>query len=303
MSGAQSSATPESFQAHSVAPAAIAPTRAFYWSVRRELWEHRSIYIAPLAVAGVALFGFLIGTLGRGLATQDLIRRQAILEEPTTFAAALVMLASVIVSIFYCLDALHGERRDRGILFWKSLPVSDFTAVLAKASVAIVIIPLVTFVVTFAMQVIMGLLSTVALLGSGLSAAMLWPHLLEMSAMLLYHLVALHGLSLAPLYAWMLLVSAWARRAPFLWAFLPFLVISIGEKIAFNSWHFAHMLGYIVGSGNEGGAYMAGSNSMAPLSLISPAHFLLSPGLWIGLAVTALFLAAAVRLRRDQGPI
>jgi ABC-2 type transport system permease protein len=271
--------------------------------VRRELWEYRSIYLAPLAVACVALFGFLIGTIGRGLATQDLARRQAVLEEPTTFAAGMIMLASVIVAVFYCLDALHGERRDRSILFWKSLPVSDLTTVLAKASVPIVIIPVVTFVVTFAMQLIMALLSSIALLGSGLSVGMLWTHFLEMSVMLLYHLVALHGLSFAPIYAWMLLVSAWARRTPFLWAFLPILVLSIGEKIAFNSWHFAHMLGYIAGGGNEGDAYMASSKSMAPLSMISPLHFLIHPGLWIGLAVAALLLAAAARTRRYRGPI
>ena len=300
---AHSSGVSESFQAQTVTPVAISARRAFYWSVRRELWEYRSIYIAPLAAACVALLGFLIGTIGRGLATQDLLRRQAILEEPTTFAAAMIMLASVIVSIFYCLDALHGERRDRSILFWKSLPVSDLITVLAKASVAIVIIPLVTFAVTFAMQLIMALLSAMALLGSGLSAAMLWTHFLEMSVMLLYHLAAIHGLSFAPIYAWMLLVSAWARRATFLWAFLPFLVISIGEKIAFNSWHFARMLGYIAGGGHESDAYMAGSKSMAPLSMISPVHFLLSPGLWIGLGVAAIFFAGAVRLRRYRGPI
>ncbi len=299
----QSSAVPESFESQRAAPVTLSVTRPFYWSVRRELWEYRSIYLAPLAVAGVALVGFFIATIGRGLATPDLARRQAVLEEPTTFAAGMVMLASVIVVVFYCLDALHGERRDRSILFWKSLPVSDLTAVLAKATVAIVLIPLVTFAVSFAMQLIMALLSTFALLGSGMSVGMLWRHFLEMTAMLLYHLVAMHGLSMAPIYAWMLLVSAWARRTPFLWAFLPFLVISIGEKIAFNSWHFAHMLGYIVGGGNEGDAYMSGSKSMAPLSMISPLHFLISPGLWIGLAIAAAFLFGAVRLRRYRGPI
>jgi ABC-2 type transport system permease protein len=153
------------------------------------------------------------------------------------------------------------------------------------------------------MQLIMAVLSTMALQGSGMRAALLWTHFLEMSVMLLYHLLAIHGLSLAPIYAWMLLVSAWARRVPFLWAFLPFLVLSIGEKIAFNSWHFARMLGYIVGGGNQGDAYMASGKSLAPLSMISPIHFLISPGLWMGLAVAAAFLFGAVRLRRYRGPI
>ena len=91
--------------------------------------------------------------------------------------------------MFYCLDALHGERRDRSILFWKSLPVSDLTTVLAKASIPLVILPLLTFAITVAMQWIMLLLSSAVLLASGLSVATLWTQLslFQMSLMLLYH--------------------------------------------------------------------------------------------------------------------
>ena len=75
------------------------------------------------------------------------------------------MLTGIVVSVFYCLDALHGERRDRSILFWKSLPVSDLTTVLAKASIPLVILPLLTFAITVAMQWIMLLISSVSAAG------------------------------------------------------------------------------------------------------------------------------------------
>src|SRR5438132_12593891 len=126
----QSNAMPESLDSQRIAPAAMSATRPMYWSVRRELWENRSIYIAPLAVAAVTLFGFLIATIGRALSTTDPAERRALLEEPYTFAALLIMGTTFVVAVFYCLDALHGERRDRSILFWKSLPVSDLTTVL-----------------------------------------------------------------------------------------------------------------------------------------------------------------------------
>src|SRR5882762_9089474 len=249
----QSNAVSESFQAQSVAPAAISPTRALYWSVRRELWEYRSLYLAPLAVAGVTLLGFLIASLGRALTTQDMAQRRAVLEEPSTFAALLIMLTTFIVAVFYCLDALHGERRDRSILFWKSLPVSDLTTVLAKASIPLVVLPLITFAITIAMQWIMLLVSTAVLMGSGLSVRALWTHSSEMWIVLLYHLLAIHGLWYAPIYAWLLLVSAWARRAAFLWAFLPVLVLGIVERIAFNTTYFVQLIGHRL-VGGEGGA-------------------------------------------------
>ena len=79
--------------------------------------------------------------------------------------------------MFYCLDALHGERRDRSILFWKSLPVSDLTTVLSKASIPLVVLPLLTFAITVATQWLMLLLSSAVLLVSGQSVATLWTQL------------------------------------------------------------------------------------------------------------------------------
>jgi len=293
-------------ESHETAPALTLATRQFYWSVRRELWENRSIYIAPLAVAGVTLFGFVIATLGRALSARDPALRRAVLEEPYTFASLVLMATTLIVSIFYCLDSLHGERRDRSILFWKSLPVSDTTTVLSKASIPLVVLPLLTFAITAAMQLIMALLSSAVMLASGLSPAAVWAQVsvFQMS-LLLYHLVAMHGLYYAPIYGWLLLVSGWARRAPILWAGLPLLAIGVVEKIGFNTSHFAGMLMSRI-AGNGGAADYSMPNPAAmhnEPTLLAMVQFLVSPGMWLGLAVAATFLAGAVRLRRYHEPI
>src|SRR6516225_9860692 len=177
-----------------VIPSAVmSATRPLYWSVRRELWEYRSIYIVPLAVAGLTLVGFLIATIGRAMST-GLDQRLAVLTEPYSFATALVMGTAFVVGIFYCLDALHGERRDRTILFWKSLPVSDLTTVLSKATIPFVVLPVIALVITVVMQWIMLLLSSVVLMRSGLSSATLWKQLPEFQMTLLYHLLTVHVL-------------------------------------------------------------------------------------------------------------
>src|SRR5271167_5128070 len=299
-----SNAILESFDSQRIAPAAMSVTRPMYWSIRRELWENRSIYIAPLAVAAVTLFGFLIATIGRAVSATNLAQRRAVLEEPYSFAALLIMATTFVVAVFYCLDALHGERRDRSILFWKSLPVSDLTTVLSKASIPLVVLPLLTFAITVVTQWIMLLISSTVLLGSGLSVGTLWTQLSlsQMWLMLLYHLVTVHSLWYAPIFCWLLLVSAWARRAAFLWAGLPVLAIALVEKMAFNTTHFAGMLVNRMGGGAEA-VTAPGSVPMDPMTHLTPGHFLSSPGLWIGLAMAAAFLAAAVRLRRYQGPI
>ena len=293
-----------------IAPAAMPATRPMYWSIRRELWENRSIYMAPLIAAGVVLFGFLISAHHlrdkmRAASALGPMQQHEFIAGPYNFAALLIMGTAFIVAVFYCLDALHAERRDRSILFWKSLPVSDLTTVLSKASIPLVVLPLLSFAITVILQLIMLLFNTAILQGSGLSAATLWTNvpLFQMSLMLLYHLVAVHALWYAPIYAWLLLVSGWARRAAFLWAVLPPLALCVVEKIAFNTSVFANMLGERLKGGAEGAAYAAGSMSMDPLTQLNPGQFLISPGLWIGLAIAAAFLGAAVRLRRYQGPI
>src|SRR5260370_30267271 len=118
------------------APAVITASRRMYWSVRRELWEHRSIFIAPLAAAAVFLLAFLIGL------TISPVHRHAGLDTPYGLAALLIMGSAFIVGFFYSLYALHGERRDRSILFLKSLPVSDLTTMLSTFATPLVTLQL-----------------------------------------------------------------------------------------------------------------------------------------------------------------
>jgi len=264
-----------------------------YWSVRRELWEHRSIYIAPLAVAAVSLLGFLTGL------TLSPAHRHQPLDVPYEFAAALIMGTGFIVGIFYSLDALYGERRDRSILFWKSLPVSDLTTVLSKFTIPLIILPLLSFAIAVVTQFVMLLLS------SGLSAGTLGARMsfFHLSLMLLYHILTVHGLWYAPLYGWLLLVSAWAPRAPFIWAFLPPFVIWGVEKIAFRTSHFVGMLQYRLTGPDPSATTARSGNLMEMMSALTPVQFFSTPGLWVGLAVAVILLATAVRLRRYREPI
>jgi len=281
------------------APAVIAAGWRMYWAVRRELWEHRSIYIAPLAAAALFLLAFSIGL------TLSPAHRHAPLDIPYEFAAALIMGTAFIVGIFYSLDALYGERRDRSILFWKSLPVSDLTTVLSKFAIPLIILPLLSFAIAVVTQFVMMLLSSAVLLGSGQSVGALWARMsfFHLSLMLLYHILTVHGLWYAPIYGWLLLVSAWARRGPFLWAFLPPFVIWGVEKIAFRTSHFLGMLQYRLTGPEPSTTTARSGNLMEMMSALSPVQFFSTPGLWIGLAVAAIFLAAAVRLRRNREPI
>ncbi|HSP14755.1 MAG TPA: ABC transporter permease [Thermoanaerobaculia bacterium] len=284
-----------------------------YWSVRRELWENRFLYIAPLLVAAVVLFATFISSFGlpkrmRALPTIEPARQHAVVVRPFSMAPAPIMLATFLVGFFYSLDALYGERRDRSILFWKSLPVSDLTTVLSKASIPMVVLPLIAFVLSVATFFILFLQSTVVLLAAGVSPARLWVELpFVQEPMVMLYGLTVHSLWFAPIYAWLVLISAWARRSPFLWALLPLLAVAAVERIVFNTTLFMSMLQYRIGGAMREAFAInpqhGGNGVLDQITQLTPARFLTSPGLWVGLVFAAAFLTAAVRLRRNREPI
>lgn len=280
--------------------------RKFYWTVRRELWENRYLYIAPAVIGVVFLLGVAVSAIhlvpalfaqGSSKTTGGMAKYAL---SPYDFAAGLMMLTSILIGAFYSVEALYGERRDRSILFWKSMPVSDWTTVLSKAAIPILLVPLFGFFVAVVTH--LGVL-IIALVSGGAAAHIGVGPFFQMELLMLYHFITVHALWPAPVYAWFLLVSAWSRRVPFIWAVLPPLAVFAVEKIAFNTSYLAETLGgRILGAGAPSAMEMANAFPTNPATHVTPGMYLVSPGLWIGLAITGALLFAAARLRRQQGP-
>ena len=278
----------------------INTTRPFLTLVRRELWEHGSLIWAPLAMALMIIVVSLVSGMVKGSVDFDLGEDRPLPElfgdaEKqrgifTLVMAGLVLpqlLVAFVVVFFYLLDCLFTERRDRSILFWKSLPVSDAKTVLSKLFVALVAVPL----WSWALSLVVGLVvfGVLAAQVSGTPAAGLgtWHGVtwLAVQASLLGKL-AIGVLWYLPVAGWLLLVSVLAKRAPFLWATLPFLVLSLAERIALGS----NVVGALVAQRLFG--------FREEVSLMSEFPLLASPGLWIGVAVGAALVYAAIRVRR-----
>ena len=286
----------------------------FVWTMRRELWENRAVWQAPIGTAALSVLAFLV-------TVPALPRRVAALSSPENMeaahlavhgpygAVAIVGFAiAFVMSLFYCAETLQGERRDRSILFWKSLPVSDATAVLAKAAVPLVVVPLVVFLSTAAAQLLMALVSALVVRGDDAGRALLWANVQPIAGVFTVgYIVAVLALWHAPVYGWLLLVSAWARRAVLLWAAVPLIAIAAIERIMLGSLHVVGYLEYLaVGWVHRGLAFGGGGevSGMEPLmDALTPARLMATPSLWIGLLFSAACLAAAIQLRRRGEPI
>jgi len=282
---------------------------AFFWSLRREWWENRAIYIAPLVVATVTLAGFAFAMLthmgGDSFGKLPPARQVALAAIPFSMAASVILFTSWIVGIFYSADALYGDRRDRSVLFWKSMPVSDLVTVAAKASTPLLVIPLFACIVAFGTQVAMLLLGSTISMASGRDASLLWQAwpLGKQTLVMLYGM-AIHALWFAPIYAWLLLVSSWAPRAVLLFAVLPFFAFFAFEKLALGTSWLMGAIGYrILGGMSEGFATDALRKPVTELSQLDPARFFSNPNLWYGLAFAGACFALALWRRRYSEPI
>jgi len=283
---------------------------AFAWSLRRELWEHRAILYAPLAAAALVLVAMAWSARGlREKATAFALlgpdAQVAFVALPFGLAASTILLTGFVVAAFYCIDALYAERRDRSILFWKSLPVSDRTTVLAKFATATVVQPAVACAIAAAAVVVILLGAGAVLATGGVSPGPLWERLplLPLLVALAYG-VAAHALWYAPIFGWLLLVSGWAKRAPLMWAVLPWVVAVAVERIAFGSSHLGQLIAYrLAGALDAAFVPVAGKEIVTSLADLDPLGFLATPGLWLGFAFAAAFLVAAIRLRRVREPL
>ncbi|MFC4761579.1 hypothetical protein [Dyella koreensis] len=316
--------------------------KTFYWLVKREFWENRGGFLWAPVVTGVvflvlnimaiiaaevvgARHGFNIGgnNLQELIAKADAGDMQQIgagLDIVMISAMGLISFVTGIVVLFYCLGALYDDRRDRSVLFWKSLPISNTSTVLSKVVSAVVLAPVIAVVVGIVIGLVHLVIVTLVLSLHGVNVWQLLTlaHPFRAVGSLLSS-IPLYALWAAPAVGWLMLCSAWARSKPFLWAVaMPvvagLMVTWFGIMGVFNlpaQWFWVNIVARLLFSVFPGTQLVANPHAYTasidlgdahnPLALLSPLHTytaLASPDLWIGVAAGAALIAGAIWFRR-----
>ena len=272
--------------------------------IRREFWEHRMLVIAPLALCVIylvfcALAGTGINVNLRSFGPETPTPAGLLIVMHTVFTILLYLLMAV-VAFFYLCDCLYSERKDRSILFWKSLPVSDTMTVLSKLLVALIGIPAVVYVMSFVTNVVAFAIFQILFHSAApANAASEWTigRWIELNGYLLVDILVL-ALWFAPVAAYQLLISAVAPRAVFVITVLPPLTLMIGEALFFRTNHvshfMAHRLGRVMLDRHSGHGIQGIIDSVNALPLLA------RPDLWIGALIAAAIVVVTIRVRRQQ---
>jgi len=292
---------------HTVAPEATRQTLRML--MRREFWEHTALWLVPLIVAAalavVTVFAKTIGVRVNDVSIQniDADARIIVLNMSQMLWVAVLYVAAAIVGAFIALDCLYAERKDRSILFWKSLPVSDGLTVLSKFLVIVAVAPLGIFLLAAVSHLVaLGIWQLRAASGAVPDVAtwntVAW---LRGECVILLMLI-LASLWYAPLVAASMLLSAWVKRSPLLWAILPLVLGCIFELIVFRTKHLWHFLQYRSGgiwdvlTHRDGYSVIKGPGKL--LNDLNWAAAFTNVDLWLGVLATAALLYGAMRIRR-----
>lgn len=314
--------------------------KTFYWLVKREFWEHKGGFFWAPVVTGIVflalnIMGIVLGEVfGRRnnwgmfkyggmdmhatMSVQDMNNAGAVMDISLYAIAGIVLCVTAIVVFFYCLGALYDDRRDRSVLFWKSLPLSDTSTVLSKVASAALLAPAIAVVVGVIVGLAMSFLFAVvaSMHGVGLWGLLMAAHPIRVVLNMIL-LIPLYAIWALPTVGWLLLCSSWARSKPFLWAIaLPVgagVIVSwfglMGIAGLSSEWFWKNVVGRLLGSLAPGGwisnaSQLSGVDRDDPASLVNSMglayHYsaLASPSLWIGAVAGAAMIAGAIWFRR-----
>ncbi len=290
------------------------------WLIRREFWENRAIWMIPAVIGALLIMASLFGGYqvlgGVDLATLRAVVQGGALDGMVLIALTFFAVMS-IYSTWYLLDCLYADRKDRSVLFWKSLPISDTATVLCKLATGLIVIPLVYFAAADLTTLMMAFIISVrasSYIGSALWRGDLW---LQLQTLWLY-LIVTTAIWYLPIAAWLLVVSAWAKRAVMLWSILPPLALILAERLFLGTHVVASALqrritDYLPMAFNgdtDRTAWVTttiGNDTIqTPISLwrfLDAGGFFTNPQTWIGAAVGAVLVAAAIQLRMRRAEI
>jgi len=297
--------------------------------IKRELWEHRSIFVTPAAIAGVMMLLTLMTLVFAGDFQQELnlaifgaqnvageTERKAVLTGFFLISSQPFLIGLGVLTVFYALDSLYAERKDKSILFWRSLPVTDAETVISKLLTALVVIPAIAMIGIVVTNLINLIVTSIWVSSKGGDAGMLVWGSVSFADNWTAMVVVLYAIALwmSPFIGWFLFVSAWTRRSPLLMAFLPLIVIPIIEGIFLRSAHFwtavwgrAARIPVFAGIDIERffdednpmhGAGNIPEEIVSLLGHLDIAKFVTSIDTWIGLVVCGLLTTAAIYVRR-----
>lgn len=305
-----------------------------YWILaKREVWEHKALWIVPLVIACITVLISLYGGVALIVAAHsgtvtinqggfNVSDARGGLHVAMLATAGLFNVVMLFMVWFYLMDSLHADRKDRSVLFWRSMPVSDTATVLSKVFTGMLTAPAFTFVLVVIAEIIAGIIFVIAagIAGVNLLHDAFYPGTVILTWIVLAFALIQQSLWLLPYWGWFLLCSAWSKKYSLIlaWAILVPGVAMLLELIVARTHYLADgiighfgrgllLFGAVESNGHHigivSGAHMFGNPGNAFVTFGSVAHMFITPEMWIGVGIGIIFTLGAIWLRHNRSEI
>jgi len=233
---------------------------SLFFGLKREFWEHRrAILWAPVIFSVLILLLSIVlnvvyhpNTKPSGKSSTTEQQSGQILEDNEaeqqlsidkrqqrkfgriTF---LFLTLAWLVSIFYLLSAFYSDRKDSSVFFWKSLPVSETQNAIYKLVFAVLCFPVVALAISWVLYIVLTVLQLEGMrtVDSGNTWSVV-EHAFDAQRLIVMPLIGIIAGTLwgLPLFCYALMVSAMAKKYPFLTFIVPIIALVFAEKILYQ---------------------------------------------------------------------
>ena len=287
--------------------------------IRREIQEHKLAFIyAPFIVALVLCLVIISVYLGLtdiqtttfNFSTElydeefqeDMLQatpesKTAVIRAGLTVLGLPILLTVGFGLLAYSLSTFADERKDRSLIFWRSLPVSDLTTVMSKLIFVVIVIPLLVVPNLFLLQLISLLSVSIYFVSNDIvSFGYVWTSYFISDWFRIIFSLWAQALWTLPILLWLMLAGTYFKK-PVIGAIVPLVALVVLEGIIFKANNIQEFIENRLGFWSRSDSFPI-EYAEARVVDISDIYLLLTTqAFWIGIFASVILIAGIVYTR------
>ena len=200
----------------------------------------------------------------------------------------------------YSLSTFADERKDRSLIFWRSLPVSDLTTVLSKVFVVTLIVPLMVLPYIILLQLVAMTSASIFFATNDIvSFSWLWGSYIITDWFRIIFSLWAQALWSLPLFLWLMLAGTFAAR-PIAGAIVPPVILIVLEGVIFKTNLVLEFIENRIGFWSRSDSFPKEYQELRVVDITDILLLFSTQAFWIGILASVILVAGIVYFRSSN---